>query len=87
MTRFLSDKNVRLRQNKILVICHLHEVVSQKYAAQIDYKPYLSHANLLQWQSAIQQIKPNVIIFNTERVTREKMRVLRDYLPGKQLAV
>jgi len=88
MIRFLNHYHVsRMRQNKILVICDLHEIVLQKYAAQIDHKPYLAKANSDKWSQAIQQIQPKTIIINTEFFTGKMMQIWRSILPKEPLCV
>lgn len=70
---------------QILVICHLHGAVLQKYAAHVEHRPDLAQATLHDWQQAIEQIKPKSIIFNTEILNRDMMQIWRNCLPDEPL--
>src|ERR1700730_12919984 len=70
---------------QILVICHLHEAVLQKYAALIEHRSDLAQATLPDWQQSIEQIKPKSIIFNTEIFNRDMMQIWRNCLPDEPL--
>jgi lactate dehydrogenase-like 2-hydroxyacid dehydrogenase len=72
---------------QILVICHLHEMVLQKYAADIKHRPDLARAALLDWQQAIEQTKPRLVIFNTEIFNKDMMQIWRNCLPDEPLYV
>lgn len=88
MIKFISNKHINLMsQTKILVICHLQEPILKKYAAQLDYQPDLSRANLAEWHSAMQEIRPTVIIYNTESITREMLQAWRDSIKKERLAI
>lgn len=71
----------------ILVICHLHEAVLQKYAGHITHRPDLAQATLLDWKQAIEQVKPKLIIFNTEIFNKDMMQIWRNCLPDEPLYV
>jgi lactate dehydrogenase-like 2-hydroxyacid dehydrogenase len=77
-----------MRYNQqILVICHLHEMVLQKYAAYIQHRPDLARVALLDWQQAIEETKPRLIIFNTEIFNKDRMQIWRNCLPDEDLYV
>jgi phosphoglycerate dehydrogenase-like enzyme len=69
----------------ILVICHLHEAILQKYAGHIVHRPDLARATLPDWQQAIEQVKPKLIIFNTEIFNKDMMQIWRNCLPDEPL--
>lgn len=76
-----------MHKPNILVICPLNETVSKEYAEHINYKPYLTKTNLIEWEQNIQAIKPSIIVINTEYFTREMMQIWRKYLPTQPIAI
>lgn len=71
----------------ILVICHLHEAVLQKYTGHIVHRPNLAQATLPDWKQAIEQVKPKLIIFNKEIFNEDIMKTWRNCLPDEPLYV
>ncbi len=65
---------------QILVICHLHEAVLQKYAARITHRPDLAQVTSSDWQQAIEHIKPKIIVFNKEIFNKDMMQIWRNCL-------